>query len=194
MRFIHIASIVAIAGSPCFANDPTALAKSFYGEPGALDVRGYSDEEQLAKVRPVLTDDLNACFTAAQKAVAIRLAAELRRPPEFIEIERDGKKERIEIARKWVYGRLPVFQGNAEGAEFLGVGESIVSANRAYVEVKMKLPGEEVRWSNMLVLHLTPAGWRIDDVLFGIEKGELSSSVRSNLAQDVKYVEGKLEE
>lgn len=169
MRFPLIILVAIIAAGRCFAADALDLVKKIYGEAHALDVGGFTDEKAMARVKPLLTDDLNACFADAQKAVAARLEKELRKEPEYDEVEIDGKKQRLPRARKFSLGRTRVFTNSGEGVEYLGLGASSVSGSRAYVQVKMKLPGEELRWTDLLILHLTESGWKVDDILFATD-------------------------
>lgn len=186
MRFPLIALVVFMAAGRCFAADPLDFVKKFYGEAHALGVGGFSDEKAMAGVRPMLTDELNACFTEAQKAVAARLEKELHKEPEYQEVEIDGKKQRVPLPRKFVLGRLRVFTDSGEGVEYLGLGASSVSSSRAYVQVKMKLPGEELRWTDLLILHLTESGWKVDDILFATDGEDfLATGLRHGLASTI---------
>lgn len=173
MRFCRLVLAMLLVASRCWAADPVDLMKRFYGEADALGVSGFSDEKQMARVRPLLSDDLNALFTEAQKAVALRWE---RGQQELAKREAGGKNP---IARKFVLGRLPPFTNSGEGREYLGLGESSVSGSRAYVQVKMKLPGDDLTWTDLLVLHRTEAGWKIDDILF--ESGDKEVFVRTLL-------------
>lgn len=186
MRLLRFISILVLASASCFAADPVALVTEFYGEKDALGVSGFSDETQMARVRPLLSEDLNALFTQAQKAVAISWEKGQR---ELAKLEAEGKKP---IARKFVLGRLPVFTYSGEGREYLGLGEASLSGSRAYVQVKMKLPGEVLRWTDLLVLHLTDAGWKIDDIIFGSGDHERGiSTLRSDLASAIAQAEAE---
>ena len=74
------------------------------------------------------------------------------------------------------------------------MGESSISANRAYVQVKMKLPGEDLTWTDLLVLHRTEAGWKIDDILFESgDKEVFLRTLRHDLASSIAQAENETE-
>ena len=181
MRLYRFVLVLLLAVSRCLTADPLDLMKKFYGEADALGVSGFNYEDQMARVRPFLSEDLNAHFTRAQKAVALLLEKEQQ---ELAKLEAEGKRP---IARKFVLGRLPPLTNSGEGREYLGLGESSVSGGRAYVQVKMKLPGEDLTWTDLLVLHRTEAGWKIDDILFESgDKEGFVKTLRHHLASSIE--------
>jgi hypothetical protein len=184
MRFQHLLFVLLLATGRCMAADPVDLVKKFYGEADALGVAGFSYQEDMERVRPHLTKDLNALFTEAQKAIAICLE---KGQLEIAKLEAEGKQP---IARKFTLGRMRVFTRSAEGVEYLGLGESSASGRRAYVQVKMKLPGEDLTWTDLLVLHLTDTGWKIDDIIFESNSKEWPVwSLRRELASSIEQAE-----
>src|SRR5688572_4072186 len=100
MRFRHILLVLLLAAGRCLAADPIDLVKKFYEEADALGVAGFSYQEDMGRVRPLLTTDLNALFSEAQKAVAIRWE---KGQQEIAKLKAEGKQP---IAKKFTLGRM----------------------------------------------------------------------------------------
>ena len=141
---------------------PEEVADGFYTQLRKQPVFGLPSAEAWSRVRPFCTEALAAALEKARsRQAAFRQAHPDEKPP-------------------WVDGDL--FGSLFEGPQAFRVGEARVLADRAEVPVHC-LHGEgagATRWTDVLILHHTADGWRVDDLRYG---GEWDFALRGSLRQ-----------
>ena len=164
MKLLVLAALfVALpAAGALAADDPAAAAAGFYG---VYDVQhkqsaGIPDATGRLRYSAVLSPGLNALLNQAAAAQA-RTAAR---------IKASGPKAAV----------MPMFQGDIftslfEGATSWQVGECQGDDRAARCPValthieppaKGKPPAKPANWHDVLVMTHTPAGWKVDDVVY----------------------------
>lgn len=130
---------------------PAATATSFYQKYLRLKVSGLPDDKQLRQLSPYFTADLMRLFEAARQA-----------QDKFARENPDEKPP-------WADGDL--FTSLFEGAQTFRIGKPTTIGDRVEVPVHLSYSSEGAtsRWTDVMVLVNTPAGWRIYDILM---KGE----------------------
>lgn len=176
--------ILGALTAPCFAEDALDLVKRFYGDLKALEVRHDIEEKTIGKFRPLLTESLNQEFTASQKAMAAWWDAENKHRAALAKAKKDVKEgEVLESENKPPFVDSPIFSGIYESGEPESYGEPSIAAGRAYIPVKVidKQSQPPVSWVDIVILHQTKDGWRIDDILYFIEDGHPRSTLRQGI-------------
>jgi hypothetical protein len=80
------------------------------------------------------------------------------------------------------------FTPNFEGATSLKIGTCVADAKGGHCPVAMVYDDRKdkpIRWTDTVLLVNTPAGWRVDDIVYGTElgnKGSLARTVRDAIA------------
>jgi hypothetical protein len=181
MRSIASALILGVLIAPCHAEQPLDVVKRFYGELKALEVRHNVEEKTIGKFRPLLTESLNQEFTASQKAMAAWWEEE--RKLRVSSGKAEAKEEALESENKPPFVDSPIFSGIHESGEVESYGDPCVAGGRAYIPVKVidKQSQPSVSWVDIVILHQTKEGWRIDDILYFIENGHPRSSLRQGI-------------
>lgn len=176
MRVVASSLIIGVFIAPCFAEAPLDVVKRFYGEFKALEVRHDIEEKTIGKFRLLLTESLNQEFTASQKAMAAWWEEERK-------LRASAKEETLESENKPPFVDSPIFSGIHESGEVESYGDVCVAAGRAYIPVKVidKQSQPPVSWVDIVILHQTKEGWRIDDILYFIENGHPRSSLRQGI-------------
>jgi len=172
MRAIATSLVLAIIAAPCLAEEPLDAVKRFYGELKALEIRHDLEEKTIGKFRPLLTESLNQEFTVSQKAVAA-----------WWEVENKHRAASPGSENKPPFVDSPIFSGIYESGEVESYGDPCVAGGRAYIPVKVtdKESQPSVSWFDIVILHQTKEGWRIDDILYFIEDGHPRSSLRQGI-------------
>ena len=182
MRSIARALTLCVLIAPCFAEQPLDVVKRFYGEFEALEVRHDIEEKTIGKFRPLLTDSLNQEFTASQKAMATWWEEENKHRAALATLKAE-EGESLDSENKPPFVDSPIFSGISESGEVESYGDPCVAAGRAYIPVKVidKQSQPAVSWVDIVILHQTKEGWRIDDILYFIENGHPRSSLRQGI-------------
>jgi len=148
---------------PAFAaDDPAGAAASFYGVYQAQHKNGAGIPDATGRLRysAVLSPALNALLTQAAAAQA-RTAAR---------VKASGPKAAV----------MPMFQGDIftslfEGADSWQVGDCKgddraarcpVALTHLDTPVKGRPAPKPANWRDILVMAHTPAGWKVDDVIY----------------------------
>jgi hypothetical protein len=126
-------------------------ANRFYRTYLKLKVRGLPNEKEVKALSPFLSSDLQQLFKDARS-----------KQEKYIREHPDDKPP-------WADGDL--FTSLFEGANSFRIGAPRIKSGRAEVPVHLAYRGGGAtsRWSDLLVLTRTSAGWRVWDILL---KGE----------------------
>lgn len=189
MWLIRNLIILCALSVSCLADEPLEIVKRFYGELKALDVRHDIEEKTIGKFRPLMTESLNHEFTASQKAMAAWWKAENEERAASAKLKA-GDGVVVQSDNKPPFVDSPIFSGIHEAGEVESYGDPSAGGGRAYVPVKVidKLSQPSVSWVDVVILHQTKDGWRIDDILYFMEEGHPRSSLRAGIdSKDLKH-------
>lgn len=157
-----LAALLLASPAALAADDPAIAAGSFYDVYAVQHKTGGGIPDATGRLRysAVLTPALNTLLNQAAAAQA-RTAAR---------IKASGPKAAV----------MPMFQGDIftslfEGADNWQIGECKgdgtsarcpVALTHADAPVKGKPPAKPTHWRDVLVVAHTPAGWKVDDVIY----------------------------
>jgi hypothetical protein len=162
MKRVLLAALLLLPVAALAADDPAGAAGSFYGVYDVQHKQGSGIPDATGRLRyaAVLSPDLNKLLNQAAAAQA-RTAAR---------IKASGPKAAV----------MPMFQGDIftslfEGATGWQVGECKgddkaarcpVALTHADPPIKGRPAPKPTNWRDVLVVVHTPAGWKVDDVIY----------------------------
>ena len=174
VRTLAALAFCAQAAFASAAEGPNTAAKKaatdFYAVYVALPAAGVPDAAGLAKLEPTITPALHALLVGARKAEDQHFKATKNEEPPLFEGD--------------------LFSSLFEGASEYKVGACKGDAKRAECAVTLTQDpkGKPVNWTDTAVVIATPAGWRLDDIVYGGtwdfgNKGRLSDALKNVTAR-----------
>lgn len=158
VRALCLTFLLTFCSAPCLADAaPAAMthaADGFYGAYESLAVNGIADAKARAHLEPFISPELEHALTAAATAQKRFLAANKAAPPL---LEGDIFTSHLAGATAFKVG---VCSADTKGGD--------AKAGQCAIALTYEKGGTKaLRWTDMLYLVKTEAGWRVDDVGYG---------------------------